>query len=96
MAVELRGQGALALHFPAEMKGAAPGAILPAMNHVASTALGMREGDSEDGHKNDSKDSKQAGKGEAGRAKVGAKLWSWDRLRLGLPALVGKEGFSSK
>lgn len=38
VAVELRGQGALALHFPAEMKGAAPGAILPAMNHVASTA----------------------------------------------------------
>ena len=56
VAVELRGQHALALHFPAEMKGAAPGAILPAVNHVASTALGMREGDNEDGHKNNSKD----------------------------------------
>lgn len=50
MAVELRGQRALALHLPAEMKGAAPGAILPAVNHVASTALGTG-GDNEDGHK---------------------------------------------
>lgn len=38
VAVELRGQSTLALHLPAEMKGAAPGAILPAVNHIASTA----------------------------------------------------------
>lgn len=62
VAVELRGQCALALHLPAEMKGAAPGPILPAVNHVASTALGMREEDNDGGHKKRKQQQGQAGK----------------------------------
>lgn len=48
VAVELGGQSTLPLHLPAQVEGAAPGAILPAVDHVAPTALGMREGDNED------------------------------------------------
>lgn len=64
VAVELCGQSTLALHLPAEMKGAAPGAILPAVNHIASTALGKRQGDNKDGHKNNNKDSRRRVRGE--------------------------------
>lgn len=41
VAVELSGKRALALHLSAEVKGAAPGAILPAVNHVVTTSLRM-------------------------------------------------------
>lgn len=48
VAVELGGQSTLPLHLPAQVEGPAPGAVLPAVDHVAPTALGMREGDNED------------------------------------------------
>lgn len=52
MAVELGGQSTLPLHLPAQVEGAAPGAILPAVDHVAPTALAVREGDNENRHEN--------------------------------------------